>query len=402
MRQWAWLFPNRLILADINAAHYILVKKESDFSKGHLDDGSPLTGSMLNNPDSKSESKGVLSYYLSSNQIKSTYIPLICECTDHLIRRWKTHLMSSKNNNFVKIDLSEYSLRLALDIVGETLLGGTFGACASYNSDREGDKLTKCMLKLTLQIFTQQHLTEKIISEAHSSDEALFIDELVQKRWDMLHKEQSPRHQLTIDDTKLLLFAGSETTATTLSLTLLTLAVYQDMQCKLRKELQGLTMENALKNNYLESFLREILRYWTIAPFIKRISTTSSKCPTVNSEKSVYIPRGSEIDILTWSIHHSQAYYKDPYTFSLFRTSKQQSKGKCPYLPFSIGARMCPGMQFALTELKIIVALLLEQFEFSIQKSKKKLMSLEQEFLIDWRHSVLHKHLGLIITNKLD
>jgi cytochrome P450 len=375
-RGWAWIFPNKLIVVDAHIAHEILVRHStSHFSKAPVNNESPLSASMLNNSQRRPDSRHTLLQCLSPKQIINIYVPIMQECTQHLINQWKSTL--TLNNSVV--DVTDACTRLTLDIVGQTLLGGTFGACVH---EEDGNQLTHCILMLTREKFTKNN-NGNHNSCSNGIDEIKFIDDLIHRRW--IDSEQA----LDFDNTKLVLFAGSETTGTALALTLLTLAHRKDIQTMLRDQSMRQVNLEIEGNTLLDSFIREILRFWTIAPFITRRCTHDLDLQ-IGPQQTLLIPRESNVNIFTWSIHRSPVYYTRPDEFDLTRTSPNK---RC-YLPFSIGSRMCPGMEFAITELKVIVTLLLQYFEFepsiSLSTFDNDRVLAQQQFHIDWHHSVLH------------
>ncbi|CAF1284761.1 unnamed protein product [Rotaria sp. Silwood1] len=375
-RGWAWMFPNKLIVVDVHIAHEILVRRStSHFIKAPVDDESPLSASMLNNSQRRPDSRHALVQRLSPKQISNIYVPIMKECAQYLINRWKS--MLTLNNSV--IDITDACTRLTLDIVGQTLLGGTFGACAH---EEDGNQLTHSILMLTREKFTKK-TNDDHNTCSNGKDEIKFIDDLVHRRW--MNSEQA----LDFDNTKLVLFAGSETTATALALTLLTLAHHKDIQAMLRDQSIRQINSEIEEDTLFDLFIREILRFWTIAPFVTR-RCTRDLVLQIESERTLFIPRESDVNIFTWSIHRSAIYYTRPDEFDLTRVSPN----KYCYMPFSIGSRMCPGMEFAVTELKVIVSLLLQYFEFEptlpLSTRDTDRFLAQQQFHIDWHHSVLH------------
>lgn len=80
----------------------------------------------------------------------------------------------------------------------------------------------------------------------------------------------------------------------------------------------------------------------------------------------LYIPKGLSIWIPVLAIHHSEKLWgKDANEFNPERfTSKSFVPGR--FLPFASGPRNCVGQAFALMEAKIILAMLISRFSFSI------------------------------------
>lgn len=80
----------------------------------------------------------------------------------------------------------------------------------------------------------------------------------------------------------------------------------------------------------------------------------------------LYIPKGLSIWIPVLAIHHSEKLWgKDANEFNPERfTSKSFIPGR--FLPFAFGPRNCVGQTFALMEAKIILAMLISRFSFTI------------------------------------
>lgn len=371
-RGWAWMFPNELYVTDVSMARRILDDNSTSyFSKAPVDAESPLSDSMLNDPQRRPDSRRTLQKCLSLPKINNNYVPMFQECTRHLINQWK-----SSNST---VDMTDACMRLALDIVGQTLLGGTFGACLH---EENGNELTRCMLMITREKFTKNKFNGNKM-DVYGKDEIKFIDDLVQDIWN--NSEQT----LDFDNTKLVLFAGSETTATTLALTLLTLAYRKDIQMMLREQLNNRSTTEIEQNESLTLFINEILRFWSIAPFINRRCTRDLLLQN-KTGRTLFIPSNSDVNIFTWSIHRSATNYILADEFDITR----RSLNKDCYLPFSRGSRMCPGKEFAIRELKVIVAVLLQCVEFEpvtvIPTSDTNKILAQQLFHIDWHHAVLH------------
>lgn len=83
----------------------------------------------------------------------------------------------------------------------------------------------------------------------------------------------------------------------------------------------------------------------------------------------LHIPRGLSIWIPVLAINHSEELWgKDANEFNPDRfASKSYSPGR--FLPFAMGPRNCIGQSFAMMEAKIILAMLISRFSFTISKN---------------------------------
>lgn len=79
------------------------------------------------------------------------------------------------------------------------------------------------------------------------------------------------------------------------------------------------------------------------------------------------IPKGQQIFIPVYGIHHDPTIYENPEEFRPERFSAEQVKQRQPgaFMPFGDGPRNCVGLRFAMLEMRIALVKLLQQFEFT-------------------------------------
>ena len=97
-----------------------------------------------------------------------------------------------------------------------------------------------------------------------------------------------------------------------------------------------------------------------------------------------YCIEGSAIIKVTEVIHTDSEHYKDPLVFNperfLHKNDSEESTGTTgtrhpfAFIPFSAGARNCIGQKFAMMEMKIILSLLLFNFEMVPLMETKKVI----------------------------
>lgn len=113
----------------------------------------------------------------------------------------------------------------------------------------------------------------------------------------------------------------------------------------------------------LNMVINESLRLYPPATVLPRMAFEDIKVGDLE------IPKGLSIWIPVLAIHHSEELWgKDVNEFKPERfASKPFSGGR--FIPFAAGPRNCIGQGFALMEAKIILAMLLSKFSFSISDS---------------------------------
>ncbi|XP_021957657.1 cytochrome P450 9e2 [Folsomia candida] len=181
----------------------------------------------------------------------------------------------------------------------------------------------------------------------------------------------------------LFILAGFDTTQSLLLFCAYVLAIYPDIQDKLRKEIEtaleendgDFTYESIHKMTYLDMVINETLRFYPPAPFTDRGCTQDYLLPGTD----ITVKKGEAIMVPIIGIHHDERYYPEPEKFDPERFS-QENKEKIntyAFLPFGQGPRNCIGMRFALTEVKLAIAQLVHNFD--IEPSKRTLIPMKYD-----------------------
>lgn len=162
----------------------------------------------------------------------------------------------------------------------------------------------------------------------------------------------------------LFLLAGYETVATTLSFTLFCLAahpehmqkVQQEVDAKLNKKSADYTSASEL--TYLEMCINEALRLFPPGFIVNRDANEDVEI------RGIHIPKGMTVNIPVYVIHRDPDIWPDPLNFDPERHSPEAKASRHPFsfLPFGMGPRNCIGMRFALLEIKMAIASILQNF----------------------------------------
>ncbi|KAL6961007.1 hypothetical protein U1Q18_038770 [Sarracenia purpurea var. burkii] len=175
--------------------------------------------------------------------------------------------------------------------------------------------------------------------------------------------------QLIMDECKTFFFAGQETTALLLTWTIMLLASNPTWQDKVRAEVNQVcngaapSVDHLPKLTLLNMVINESLRLYPPASVLPRMAFEDIKLG------DLHIPKGLSIWIPVLAIHHSEELWgKDVNDFNPDRfASKSFAPGR--FIPFAAGPRNCVGQAFALMEAKIILAMLISRFSFSISEN---------------------------------
>ncbi|KAJ1096447.1 hypothetical protein NDU88_001589 [Pleurodeles waltl] len=165
----------------------------------------------------------------------------------------------------------------------------------------------------------------------------------------------------------IFILAGFETTSTTLSFLSYNLATHPDVQRKLQQEIDTLlpnkaplTYDALMQMEYLEMAINETLRMYPPGGRLERV------CKKTVEVNGVTIPEGVVVMIPLYPLQRDPEYWPEPDEFKPDRFSKENKDTQEPYtfLPFGSGPRNCIGMRFALLNVKVGIASLLQNFSF--------------------------------------
>jgi cytochrome P450 len=74
-----------------------------------------------------------------------------------------------------------------------------------------------------------------------------------------------------------------------------------------------------------------------------------------------FIPKGSELSIDIYNVHHNPEVWVDPYKFDPDRFlpgGEADNQKGVAWVPFSNGSRQCIGMNFSLAEQRVVLSML--------------------------------------------
>jgi cytochrome P450 len=158
----------------------------------------------------------------------------------------------------------------------------------------------------------------------------------------------------------IIFMAGHETSANALTWTLLLLSqhtsVAADLLDELSNELHGEppTIEQIAKLGLLDRVVKESLRLLPPVPLNHRILAEPTELG------GHLIPTGTEVFVSIYHLHHDPALFPQPEKFDPDRWLTINPTA-FEYNPFSAGPRMCIGAPFALLEIKVVLATLLQR-----------------------------------------
>lgn len=165
------------------------------------------------------------------------------------------------------------------------------------------------------------------------------------------------------DEVATLLTAGHETTTLALAWALFLLAQHPEVVERVAAEISFLNgrapaYEDLLRLKYTRNVAEETLRLYPPVWVISRTAITDDVMGGFR------IPAGSEILIFPYITHRHPKWWPSPEKFIPERFSAENAPARVrgAYIPFGAGPRTCVGLNFAMTEILVVLAMLLQRF----------------------------------------
>ncbi|NJN16287.1 MAG: cytochrome P450 [Oscillochloris sp.] len=164
-----------------------------------------------------------------------------------------------------------------------------------------------------------------------------------------------------IGQTYTLFAAGHETSSNALTWALLLLEqhpqVLADLHDELQTELHGdaPSLEQLARLPLLDRVVQEVLRLMPPASVLVRRTATATRLGCYE------LPADTTIFLSPFVTHRIPELYAAPQTFNPARW-EQIDPSPYEYLPFGAGPRMCIGTTFALMEIKLVLARIIQRF----------------------------------------
>uniref|UniRef100_A0A2M4BKV4 Putative cytochrome n=1 Tax=Anopheles marajoara TaxID=58244 RepID=A0A2M4BKV4_9DIPT len=187
---------------------------------------------------------------------------------------------------------------------------------------------------------------------------------------------------------------GFETSSTTMSYCLHELSLNREIQERARqcvleavRKHGGLTYEALMDMPYIDQCINESLRKYPPGANLIRQVSRDYRVPGTD----VIFPKGMNVMIPVYAIHHDPEHYPDPerYDPDRFAAERQENRTPFTFLPFGEGPRICIAQRFGMLEARIGLSVLLMNFAFS--RCSKTSVPL----VISSRHAVLTPEGGL-------
>ena len=170
-------------------------------------------------------------------------------------------------------------------------------------------------------------------------------------------------------DVLIYISAGYDTTSAAIGWTMLSIAQHPDIQTWLRSELCKLPpADRAVGCDALSMVIRESMR---LNPS-SAIGGARVLAEDIVLKDGTLMPKGSSCLILNYVIQRDGDVFEEPDRFQPSRWEKATPDMQRSWIAFSAGRRNCQGMAIANAELRVVLAKLCAEYEWTIVKEGRR------------------------------
>ncbi|GAB7544813.1 cytochrome P450 [Cupriavidus sp. 8B] len=325
-----------------------------------------------------------------SQRAMKGYFDVMLRVANRLVDKW------DRQGADTDIPIADDMTRLTLDTIALSGFGYDFDSFSREQLHPFIDAMVGA-LEEAMGKLTRFALQDKFMHKAHRkfADDIQYmrelVDDVVRQRRAAAGKDagQPPAHDLLnlmleardpdtdqrLDDVNIrnqvitFLIAGHETTSGLLTFALYELLRHPGVLAQAYAEVDAVLPGDAppvyadlAKLQVIDRVLKETLRLWPTAPAF----AVAPFEDTVIGRRYL-IAKDRRVSVVLTALHRDPKVWADPETFDIDRFLPENEARIHPhaYKPFGNGERACIGRQFALTEAKLALALMLRNFQFS-------------------------------------
>jgi cytochrome P450 len=371
---------NTVFMIGPEANHYMTVSHASNFSwrGGHMGDLTPLLGDGLLTIDGDfhRRSRRIMVPAFHHRAIAAALSTMDAEI-DRALEDW---------HDGSRIDIYYWTRRLALRIAMRALFGFDPGAGARIDvAKRFEEGLGFWSRDYLLQVLRGPGSPFSRMQAARRALDGVIFDEIARRRRSgergedvlslLLDASDEDGEQLSDrqvrDEVMTLLFAGHDTTTSTIAFMFYELARHPEIAAALREEL-GAERPDAAQLMSGELELLEMVQDETLRMYPPAWIGARKAFDTFEFAGHT-VPGGAYVNYSSWVSHHLPHVFEEPRQFrpERFSPDAKAALPKGAYVPFGGGSRICIGMRFGQLEVKAIAATLLRRFEFELEPGYK-------------------------------
>lgn len=374
----------RLALADPESIKEVFLKAGVSYDKARFNPLSKLLfadGLVALNGEKWALHRRITNQAFNTETVKG-WVPEIVASTSKMLEEWEE---ARRGRDELEREVHRELQNLSADIISRTAFGSSFqeGKCIFELQEQQTHLVVQALRSIYIPGFRylptkknrERWRIEKEIEESiqrlidnnnKTKENSKNLVSLLLSAYKNQHgEEERLTVQEVIDECKTFYFAGKETTGNLLTWALVLLAMHQEWQTKAREEVvqvYGHTMsssaDNLSKLKTVGMIINETLRLYPPVQTMSRVPTKNVKLGRLD------VPAGTQISLAMTAVHHdTQIWGENANEFNPFRF-KEPRKQLGSFFPFGLGPRICIGQNFAMVEVKIVLAMIIQQYSF--------------------------------------
>ncbi|KAL5198523.1 hypothetical protein ABZP36_002035 [Zizania latifolia] len=323
---------------------------------------------------------------------------VMSDCAGSMVSEWESKLVGGgeKGGGTVEIELSRRFEEVTADVISHTAFGSSYVEGKQVFLDQRELQFLVFSTFFTVQFPGFTYLPTKKNIKTWSLDKKVrgMLMDIIKSRLAnkdtggygndllglMLEACAAPEHGAAptlsmdeiIDECKTFFFAGQDTTSHLLTWTMFLLSTHPEWQEKLREEVAAEcgdkvpTGDMLTKLKLVNMFLLETLRLYSPVSQIERRAGSDLEL----GSGGVRVPEGTILTIPIATIHRDKDVWgddADEFRPKRFENGVSRAANHPnALLSFSSGPRACIGQNFAMIEAKVIIAMILQRFSFTL------------------------------------
>ncbi|XP_032691172.1 cytochrome P450 4c3-like isoform X2 [Odontomachus brunneus] len=405
MRPFIFLYKAEAVQSLLKSSIHIDKSLEYEYLKPWLG-----TGLVTGNGEKWHNHRKLLSSTFHS-RLLNDYLKIVVREANVLISCLKDE------NGKPEFNMVPYAKRATLDIICDSAMGILLDGQTNYNNEYviAVDRVASIMQMRFTNIWISYDPIFKMTKLGKEHDSALhtineFVGKVIADRkteWlskrdgnfnepttkkqalldlllEMSHKHTDFTDKDIRDEVNTFMYAGHDTTATSVTWTLYALGRHPEYQKKIVDEFEKvigteeITLDNLSKLIWLDACIKEQWRLYAVAPLIARQIYKPIEI------MGNIIPPGSTVLINSYLLHRNSSYFSDPHVYRPERFLPDSPKiPRFAFIPFSAGSRNCIGWKFATIIVKVIVLSVLRSYHVEALDREDQLRFISELVLVN-------------------
>jgi len=311
------------------------------------------------------------------------FVDIMTACTASVLSRWQAHEASGE-----PFDMTLEMRDVTMNIVTQSLLGSDVSNRTEEVSEALIVLLSEAYRRLGVHLSNYLPTPRRRYFDRANARFNSTVSEIITKRRHdprdrgdllsmlMLARDEETNEQMDdtqlLDEVKTMFLAGHETSANSLSFTWYLLSMHPSVERRLRAEIEDVLgdrpprLEDLPRLQYTTMVIDESLRLYPTVWNVTRDAIEEDRIGDYT------IPAKSVIFISPFVMHHSPAFWENPEGFDpdRFTPENVEQRPYFVYFPFGVGPRICAGNNFAMMEMKIILAMAMQRYRVHLMPGR--------------------------------